>query len=381
MTKIRGDGVDTEARSSWGNDASYKLMNGLLAGLLLAFGQITFAPVAIAESISSPLQVISAERFEPISGVNYQPDAPITTFHVDGKQRWLIPLWNKTRGGIDHMELTGSANKPFSKLVWVKPQSEFFQYDRARFSGSFWIVNTYQSAAGILAFVHVENAEGSRKLAKGGTPTTGKSRIGLAWSSDGGESFQFLGHILMPFGDPEPSNIQGLPYIIKNRYFYVYFQDTTGLAVARATVSDVIEAAKKGEVSSWMKYNGLELGFSSPGLGGSSQRLGIDGISHSDAACSTFNNKCYIVLTRMNWKQQDTWVRLFETDDGVNWKFKRTIVDEAASAVKEGYQYATIVDESGNDNGVVGQRFFIYSLKDHRDEGRLAYRWEVDLAN
>jgi hypothetical protein len=349
--------------------------------ILLIIGQIACASVAIGETISNPVQVISPEKFESISGVDYQPDAPITTYQVNGERRWLVAMWNKAHGGIDHMESTGSVDRPFAKLVGVKPQNVLFQYDHNRFSGSFWIVNTYETDAGLLAFVHVENAEGSQKHTTRAAPSTGKSRIGLAWSSDGGKSFQFLGHILIPFGDPEPSNIQGLPYIIRGEYFYVYFHDTTGLTVARAPVSEVLEAAKNGEVSGWMKYNGPELGFSSLGLGGSSKRLGIDGISHSDAACSSYNDKCYLVLTRMNWKQQDTWIMLFETVDGVIWKFKHTIVREPASSVKGGYQYATITDESGSDNGVIGQRFFIYSLKDHQDSTRAAYRWKVDLGN
>lgn len=349
--------------------------------LLLIVGQLSYVSLAIGESISTPVLAITSKEFDPGNSFDYQPDAPITTFQCNGESRWLVPMWNKTRGGIDHMELTGSVDKPFAKLIGVKTQSALFQYDHALFSGSFWIVNTYQTSVGILAFVHVENAEGTRRPAKGDAPSTGKSRIGLSWSSDGGESFQFLGHILIPFGDPEPSNIQGLPYIVINGYFYVYFQDTNGLAVARAPVLDVIEAAKMGKVSGWTKYGGSEFGFSSSGLGGNSQRLGIDGISHSDAACSTYDDKCYMVLTRKNWLGEDTWIKLYETTDGVNWKFKRTIARETASTVKEGYQYVTIVNKSGSDNGVVGERFFIYSLKDNRSATRACYRWEVDLAN
>lgn len=352
--------------------------------LLTFIIQLGHAQPAIGESVSSPVLVISAKEFAPGRDVDYQPDSPITTYQVNGERRWLIAMWNKAHGGIDHMESTGPIDRPFAKLISIKPQSMLFQYDHNRFSGSFWIVNTYQVGTGILAFIHIENAEGTRKKpVKGDVSGTssGKSRIGLAWSSNEGESFRFLGHILIPSGDPEPSNIQGLPYIIIAGYCYVYFHDATGLTVARAPISEVIEAANKGEVIPWMKYSGTELGFASPGLGGISERLKIDGISHSDAACSTYNEKCYLVLTRKNWLAKDTWIRLFETVDGVNWTLKFIIANEAPSSVKEGYQYSTIIDKSGNDNGVVGQKFFIYTLKDNRDSARAAYRWEVDLGD
>jgi len=325
--------------------------------------------------ISVPDVAISSRDFEYASGAEYQPDASISVLNTATLNTWILPMWDKAHGGIVHVKSQGTVNHPLFKIEWIKKKNELFTKGKVALDGNFWIVNTLETEKGILAFIHVENAEGSG-IAGG----AGKSRIGLGWSDDNGDTFTFLGHIIVPFNDPDPYNIQGAPYIVKNKYIYIYFHDTTGLTVARAPLAEVISAAQMGNTSPWMKYDGQERGFNSNGAGGASTRIGIDGISHTDAACSTYNNKCYLLLTRMNWKGKDTWVKLYESVDGVSWKFSKTIVQMSASQVKAGYQYATIVNEDGSDNGVVGSKFFIYCNKDHQKNGRRTYKWTVDLA-
>jgi hypothetical protein len=336
------------------------------------------AAPAVALSVSKAVQVIRPDEFKVADGVDHQPDGPIVTYRELGKQRWLLSFWNKTHGGIDQVVSAGNTDEPLSKIIGVEPQRSFFNYDNTLFSGNFWVVNTYQANTGILAFIHVENAEGSEKHLDGGH-TTGKTRIGIAWSSDEGRSFRYLGHIIVPFGDTDSFNIQGLPYLVKEGFFYIYFHDSTGFTVARAPVAEVLTAAQQGQVSSWMKYNGPEMGFSSSGLGGPSKKLGVDGISHSDAACSTVTDKCYLILTRMNWGGQDTWVRLFESTDGLNWTMIRNVAQQPAAAVKGGYQFATIVNEDGKDNGNVGRHFYLYVYKDHQNTSRTMLRWLINL--
>lgn len=113
--------------------------------------------------------------------------------------------------------------------------------------------------------------------------------IGMAVSTDGGATWTDLGRIIKPnLALDSPNNVSsadvmGAPYMIKDGYFYVYFRDTldTGiaggasvnLAVARASVADVVNAANTGDVTSFQKFYGGS--FSQPGLGGYSQNLAV----------------------------------------------------------------------------------------------------------
>ncbi len=325
--------------------------------------------------ISEPMVAISTYDFEHISDDYLQPDSPLSIIKVGTLNSWLLPMWDKVHGGIVHVKSRGAVNRPLTNIEWIKKKNEIFRKDKAELDGNFWIVNTLMNEKGILAFIHIENAENSDS-GKG----SGKSRIGLGWSVDGGETFTFLGNIIIPFNDPTPFNIQGAPYIVKDKYIYVYFRDSTGLTVARAQLTEVVAAAQKGVTSQWMKYNGIEKGFTSKGLGGESIRIGIDGISHTDAACSTYNNTCYLLLTRMNWQGKDSWVNLYESGDGVKWKLFKTIIQKTASQVEAGFQYATIVNNDGSDNGEVGSSFFVYCDKEHQKSSRITYKWTIDLA-
>ena len=302
-------------------------------------------------------------------------DAPIVTFSITGHQYWLNSNYLKTtkyKGSIDH---------PFQILISQKPTEKVFLGSQAPLPHpnglhpGYWIVNTYTNSDGILAIVHKEYPKITN-----GHYETGHTRIGLAWSKDNGEHFKYLGDILKPNTDPDNWNIEGAPFLIKEGYMYVYYKDFCidgGMAIARALLIEVITAAKRGGVTTWKKYHNGS--WSGNGLGGLCSRINIeDGITHTDAASSTYNGNHYIVLSMMNWNRSDTWIKLYESSDLLNWHFVKTIVQEPANAVLEGYQYVSIVDASGSDNGTIGQRFYVYAAKEPTKDA-LVYRWTIDL--
>lgn len=330
-------------------------------------------------TVSSPTLVIPHADIDRVaSSFGGWLDAPLATVQLGGAQYWL------KSDSFKMAKVQGTLEAPFGTIVWNKTTSDVFSVlpvlpvaDGTR--RGYWIVNTYQAPDGILAFVHIEHPRNP-------TPTTydtGKTRIGLAWSSDGGDHFTYLGDILSPYTDPATSNIQGSPYIVKDGYFYTYFTDDacvgweSGNAVARAPVADVLSAARQGQVTQWNKYyNG---GWQSAGLGGNCSSIGAPGITHSDAAFSTYTGKYYLITSRMNWGGQDTWLKLYESSDGVTWTLKKTIVQEPASAVQRGYQYTSIVNTAGSDNGIVGKTFYIYGEKEAETNRAAVFRWPVDL--
>lgn len=302
-------------------------------------------------------------------------DAPITTFSVGGNQYWMNSNYlstTKYQGSIDHPFQTQISQKPTEEM-FLGSQAPLLNPDGSR--PGYWIVNTYTESDGILTIVHKEYPRVSN-----GEYKTGSTRIGLAWSKDSGNHFKYIGDILKPNTDPDNWNIEGAPFLIKEGYMYIYYKDLCvngNIAVARAPLIEILTAAKRGNVTSWKKYyNGS---WSSDGLGGLCSKVNIeDGITHTDAAYSTYNGKYYALLSTMNWNGIDTWIKLYESSDLLNWRFVKTVVRESANAVLEGYQYVSIVDASGSDNGIVGQRFYVYSVK-NPTKNALVYRWLIDL--
>lgn len=341
--------------------------------LTAAFVSLAWAPFAHALSVGNEGTAIPNLTFESGALKGMQPDGSLSTIRGSSGNYWVFPFWKKGYGEIVHGFSRGATLDQLGSFATVKRKGELFRGTTDR-DGTLWILNTYQVPDGVLAFIHVENADRS-----GGPGDGGKSRVALGWSRDGGSTFQYLGPIIIPFQDPKTHNIQGVPYVVRDGYFHIYFHDTTGLTVARAPVSEVLAAAREGRTSEWMKYAGASAGFTSPGLGGRSAHIGVDGISHSDAACSDFTRKCYLVLTKLNADGSGTWVRLYESSDAVRWSFVRAVVDERNARKRGGYQYATIVDASGADNSQVGRRFFVYATKDHLFDDRSTVRWEIRL--
>jgi hypothetical protein len=374
------------ARASWGIGVALSLVAGSAAGV----------------SVTSPTVVVThQDLLDKVGPSNWHVDSPISTFTHGGIRYWFhtnsrdasFPPGYETQ----HQKLRGSLDAPFGVTVWNRTTPEIFCNLPAFCTlppspyELWWIVNTYQHADGLLAFIHVEGA----------SETHNRGRLGLAWSTDGGEHFRYLGHIVIPFADPTSPNLpdpsdpagtgfnpEGVAYLVANGYFYAYYKDYHGIAAIRAPVDAVIAAANLGTVSEWKKYyvGGPTPGWNSPALGGPFTGINIeDGITHTDAAYSTYDGKYYMLMTRENGVPasglHSTYVKLYDSTDAVNWQLTSTLVEQAPGAVVDGYQYASIVDASGSDNGVVGSKFYVYCAKESWVwQNDVFYRWTVDLA-
>jgi hypothetical protein len=331
--------------------------------------------VVLSYSQSGPTTICNTGDLENMS-VDHM-DSPLSTFTTDTCRYWyLSENWGNT-----FQKFAGPLDDPAKTLIWEKTRAQLFT--NGSIDGQPWIVNLYKDTNGLLAFVHIERAGDNEQ----------KGRIGLAWSTDNGNTFTYLGHILSPYGDHDMTSggfMQGVPYLIKDGYFYIYYTDNNGyygyedsIAVARASVSDVIDAAEDGNTSLWYKYyNGS---WNEAGLGGNFTRIAnARGISHTGAAYSTYNNKCYLVTTYMAWQgsQTTTYVKLWESSDGVNWTLYKTVADDSGENVgaNTGYQYANIVNGDGTSNGIIGQTFYIYCGFDPYGENKIIRRWAINLA-
>jgi hypothetical protein len=239
--------------------------------------------------------------------------------------------------------------------------------------GEWWIPNIYRtSTGGLLAFAHIEKADPA---------TTGWWAIGLAYSTDQGNTFTKLGYIVThEVHDTGPNiNIGGVPYVIKDGYFYIYY-DEKAEHVARAPVADVLAAAEQGNVSDWRKYfNG---GWAEPGLSGRASpilpaRPITAYLTHGDAAYSTYLDKFLLISYN-----QDVGKGIYFAMSKDPTKYDEPAWIQYNRSGKDSLSpYETIVNVDGTDNGVVGQEFYVYfgyrpqAAVDERSEYPSQLRW------
>lgn len=377
----------------------------------LALQGTAYAQIATSTSASSP--IIVANHTQMTAGPNLaetQMDASMSTYSVLGTRYWLTSQWDWD-GKITHSIHQGDLGSPYNTTLWTKDtcarNASGYCVNGLGFAFTeivptdvvgLWFVNLYQPQpvddGELLAFVHEERVGYS-----GGVPgdQEGKTRIGLAWSTDHGNTWKYLGRIISPYGDPTSHNIQGLPYVIKDGYFYAYYIDKvttpqgvrSGIAVARASVSSVLAAARSGGLGTdlWKKYDGQ---FVNSGLGGQATPIAPWGITHSQAVYSSHTGKYYMPLTFMTWPdgaggRVNSSVKIYESQDAVNWNASPFLVlaDETPATLRpdSGYQYCSVVDHAGAPNAVAGQYFYVYCMKDpYMHSSNFAiYRWEINV--
>ncbi|MFC3799449.1 hypothetical protein [Cohnella sp. GCM10012308] len=214
-----------------------------------------------------------------------------------------------------------------------------------------WIMNMYEIAPGeLLGFTHNEAWSTPQPT---GLPTN--FSLGIVYSTDGGATWEYCGEIVRPKNTGV--NIGGVPYIVRNGEFYVYFNDgiygegdgmgyPRHVAVAKASVQDVVNAARNLQTTTWTKYvNGSWTGNAVTSVGSAvldNTYLYED--AHSDAAYSTALGK-YLMTVQTH---QSSRLNLYSSSDGVVWSMEAALDVAAPGSVMQ--PYSTFVDYEGGTN-------------------------------
>jgi hypothetical protein len=244
----------------------------------------------------------------------------------------------------------------------------------------------YQHSSGLLLmFYHTEKWPG-------GNAVNFWASIGMAKSTDGGDTWTDLGLIIThqtPF-DPNATysaDIGSGSFVVKreadgNDYFYTYFQNRVGngadfnivnLSVARAKVSDVVSAANANATPVFKKYckgnvnvgtfrarcSSAQRPWGEPGLGGISSPLEARNLDAIFTAVS-YNRylRKYILLANaaqpgFDWPASD--IVYLESRDGLKWSRRKIVVHQPNTLAF----YPSIIDP-GSDPQTTGQNFYLY---------------------
>jgi hypothetical protein len=358
-------------------------------------------------AVSSPVVTATFAQLTQGALRLHQMDGPGTA--LPSGTNWIASFWDYTshgRGGIHHALLSGTLDSPFANIVWSKDNcvrgANGYCVDDPGGAAAFtsfapgahdvvelWFVDLYWPAPGVtrevLAFIHEEQVA-----------RTDRMRLGLAWSSDGGETWRYLGRIISPHIDRVGGNITGAPYLVRDGYFYVYYTDSTTpeyvrIGVSRAPVAGVIAAARAGNLGTdlWHKYyNG---GWTEPSLGGrASFPTEQWGMPHTQTVHSSVTGEYYMPLYFQAWPVSawstlNTTVKLYSSVDGLTWRLAATLADEPASEQGPwgGYAYCSVSDPQGTPNHEAADKFYVYCLKfkNGQQPGHeySQYRWTVNV--
>lgn len=296
-------------------------------------------------------------------------------FSVDGSFATLrkndteLYYWHSF--GNTNYKYYGPLNDPLQTVVWVKDDSELFDYNGKGdpFTDRILINNVYDMGNGrLLGFCHIEKFNFDIPA---GDPGYVKYAIGLIYSTNNGDYWTYCGEIIRPQQDT--SNIGGVPYLVVGDYFYVYFNEQPfnldrRIGVARAKVNDVLNAAATGGVTLWNKYsNGT---WTQDGLIGVGSNIVPDKVTgyyydvHSDAAYNRVLGKYMLTVQTHNIGQ----LLLYTSTDGIGWENKIIVDETDDNNFIQAYSFFASLTDTTDDCREVGNKFYIiFPRKDWPD--------------
>jgi hypothetical protein len=300
-------------------------------------------------------------------------DAPMAMLKSNDPSR---PYWftsgaqqsYKFQGPLESPWETTMSSWPNTSSWWISPMPSVAWPNGETGNWNPWMCNIYKHGDGrLIGFVHLEDQANNH----GGSAENFK--IGIAYSTNGGSRFTYLGDIIDEANsDDLGHNIKGAPYIIRSidgiDYFYLYFNDKTvdladTTSVARAKVSDVMAAAANGAAAQWKKYyNGL---WDENGIRGRSTSLDTPYWvnTHSDIAYSTTLQKYVWASATGGSDGRGNGVALLFSSDGLSWTGRLNLVQVTAPEVVGSYASIGALNGADSTAYAVGSSFDVYWRK------------------
>jgi len=315
----------------------------------------------------------------------YKTDAQLGAFTLDAT---FVPL--KNEDGTFSFFNTSFSEKP-NYHRFVGTPEDIFQGDRlyhmdyngysnAECAGV-WIMSAYQYPDGMLAgFCH-------RELLHNTDPAFGNNFfIGIAVSYDGGNCWKYLGDIASNAlnGGQIKANMGGVPLLVKDGYFYIYFNDfdAAGLhriTAARMDMEETRQCLKEGKLPQVFKYTGSGIWKTDPMKCTGASILPDVGFPLDAHAKGVY---CKALDRYLLTMQTNAYARLilFFSPDCEHFD-EHIILDEALEGIQmQPYSFFMATDgDCTDDMNVIGSEFYIYyprkgtRIRDPKEFGDYGY--------
>ena len=310
-------------------------------------------------SAGSPT-VVATHAQRTAAGLSIWPDGNFGFYQYSGQNRLIAP--NSGSSGITQTSPSSLITTVVDSSVPVGSLKE-----PANYAGGGPIYNDTANNR-LLLFYHGE-------VWPGGDSTKTWAFIGMAKSTDGGATFTDLGRIITPniqYTSPTyqgPADVLGGPYMIKDGYFYVYFKDqlddglygqSINYTVARASVSDVINAANTGGVASFQKY--YNNSFSQPGIAGLSQNIvtGFPQIRWADVIYLQSIGQYAMVFSTGD--ATEWWHLVSTSSNGINWVLPTALYGKLS---RPGLYLSAFSGDYANPRTATGNSFTFYRVNQY----------------
>ena len=293
-------------------------------------------------------------------------DAQFGDYTLDGS---FVPLKNPD-GSYRFINTSYSEKPNFHKFIGtpenIFQKSEVYNMDYNGYCcaepSGIWIMSAYKYDDGFLVgFCH-------RELIHPTDPGFGNCFfIGLAMSCDGGDSWKYIGDIVSNVlnGGEAKANMGGVPLLIRDGYFYVYFNDAERdgllrISAARMSVEETKTCLLQGKLPKVFKYSGAGMWKTDP-----MKYAGANILPHGDFTPDAHSKGVYCkaldryILTMQTNAQAR--LLLYISKDCEHF-VGPIVVDEAEDGKKmQPYSFFMATDgDCSDDMNVVGSEFYIY---------------------
>lgn len=312
-------------------------------------------------------------------------DAQLGNFTLDAT---FVPLKNPD-GSYCFLNTSYSEKPNFHRFVGTAEdflqgdllyQMDYNGYVCAEPSG-IWIMSAYKYPDGMLVgFCH-------RELIHRSDPAFGNHfLIGLAVSHDGGASWKYMGDIASNAlnGGTIMANMGGVPLLVKDGYFYIYFNDfdATGLhriTAARMKVDETRTRLLEERLPPVFKYTGSGIWQTDPMKCTGASILPDVGFRLDAHAKGVYCKALDRYLLTMQTNAQARLILFFSKDCE---RFDEHIILDVAQEGVQMQPYSFFMSTDGDcsdDMNVVGREFYIYyprkgtRIRDPKEFGDYGY--------
>ncbi len=312
-------------------------------------------------------------------------DAQLGEYTLDGS---FVPL--RQPDGTYRFFNTSYSEKPnFHKFIGtpedIFQKSELYEMDYNGYccaeASGVWIMSAYKYDDGMLVgFCH-------RELLHHTDPAFGNNFfIGLAVSHDGGDSWKYIGDIVSNVlnGGTFKANMGGVPLLVKDGYFYIYFNDcdidmVCRVSAARMKIDETKACLLEQKLPKVHKYTGSGIWKTDPMKCAGASILPDVGFLPDSHAKGVYCKALDRYLLTMQTNSQARLL-LFISKDCQHFD-EHMILDVAEEGVQmQPYSFFISTDgDCSDDMNVVGSEFYIYyprkgtRIRDPKEYGDYGY--------